>query len=72
MSVVALLNLMDRGGCRTAATSKMKRFVIIVNGWKPFSYYHKVLNLGCCSSSRSVSDGNLLAATTSIVIKISY
>ena len=24
-----------RGGSRTAATSKMERFVIIVNGWKP-------------------------------------
>ena len=24
-----------RGGPRTAATSKMERFVIIVNGWKP-------------------------------------
>ena len=25
----------SRGGSRTAATSKMERFVIIVNGWKP-------------------------------------
>ena len=25
-----------RGGSRTAATSKMERFVIIVNGWKRF------------------------------------
>ena len=24
-----------RGGSRTAATSKMDHFVIIVNGWKP-------------------------------------
>ena len=24
-----------RGGSRTAATSKMEHFVIIVNGWKP-------------------------------------
>ena len=24
-----------RGGSRTAATSKMERFVIIVNSWKP-------------------------------------
>ena len=23
-----------RGGSRTAATSKMERFVIVVNGWK--------------------------------------
>ena len=25
----------DKGGSRTAATSKMEHFVIIVNGWKP-------------------------------------
>ena len=36
-----------RGGSRTAATSKMERFVIIVNGWKleAVNYYHKVLIL---------------------------
>ena len=71
-SVVALPSLMDRGGSRTAVTSKMERFVIIVNGWKLFGYYHKVLYLGCCSSSRSVSDGILLAMTTSIVVEISH
>ena len=38
-----------RGGSRTAATSKMERFVIIVNG------FHEGLHLGCCSSPRSVS-----------------
>ena len=26
----------NRGGSRAAATSKMERFVIIVNGWKRF------------------------------------
>ena len=26
-----------RGGSRTAATSKMELFVIIVNGWKPLT-----------------------------------
>ena len=26
----------NRGGSRTAATSKMEHFVIIVNGWKQF------------------------------------
>ena len=33
-----------RGGSRTAATSKMERFVIIVNGWKlgAVNFYHKV------------------------------
>ena len=39
-----------RGGSRTAATSKMELFVIIVN------YYHKVLHLGCCSSPISASE----------------
>ena len=34
-----------RGGSGAAATSKMKRFVIIVNG-----------HLGCCSSPRSASE----------------
>ena len=28
-------NLMNRGGSRTVATSKMEQFVIIVNDWKP-------------------------------------
>ena len=41
-----------RHGSRTAATSKMERFVIIVN------YYHKALHLGCCSSPRSASGNN--------------
>ena len=29
-----ITKMLHRGGSRTAATSKMKRFVIIVNGWK--------------------------------------
>ena len=40
----------NRGGSRTAAKSKIDRFVTIVN------YYHKTLHLGCCSSPRSASD----------------
>ena len=51
--------VLNRGRCRTAATSKMERFVIIVNGLEHFviivNYYHKVLHLGCCSSPRSAS-----------------
>ena len=43
---------MFRDGSRTAATSKMELFVIIVNGL----YYHKELYLECCSSPRSASD----------------
>ena len=30
-----------RGGSRTVATSKMERFVIIVNGWKPLTIITK-------------------------------
>ena len=30
-----------RGGSRTAATSKMERFVMIVNGWKPLTIITK-------------------------------
>ena len=30
-----------RGGSRAAATSKMERFVIIVNGWKPLTIIAK-------------------------------
>ena len=31
----------DGAGSRTAATSKMERFVIIVNGWKPLTIITK-------------------------------
>ena len=31
----------SRGGSRTAAISKMKDFVIIVNGWKPLTFITK-------------------------------
>ena len=31
----------SRGGSRTVATSKMDRFLIIVNGWKPFTIITK-------------------------------
>ena len=42
----------SKGGSRTAATSKMERFVIIVNGWKQSAH------LGRCSSPRSASEEN--------------
>ena len=45
----------SRGGPRAGTTSKMEHFVITVNGWKPFNYYHKAFHLGCCSSPRSAS-----------------
>ena len=35
------LHLDVRGGSRAAATSKMERFVIIVNGWKPLTIITK-------------------------------
>ena len=31
----------NRGGSRTAATSKMEHFVIIANGWKPLTIITK-------------------------------
>ena len=36
-----------RGGCRTAATSKMECFVVIVNGWKPLTITtkHSILDV---------------------------
>ena len=45
--------LIIRGGSRTAATSRMERFVIIVN------CYYKALHLGCSSNPRSASDNSL-------------
>ena len=37
----------SRGGSRAAATSKMERFVIIVNGWKPLTIItkHSILDV---------------------------
>ena len=46
---------MLRGGSRTAATSKIELFVVIVNGLEAVRYYDKELRLGCCSSTRSAS-----------------
>ena len=36
-----LLGVLVRGGSRTAATSKMEHFGIIVNGWKPLTIITK-------------------------------
>ena len=33
--------MVSRGGSRTATTSKMERFVITVNGWKPLTIITK-------------------------------
>ena len=35
------ISKMIRGGSRTAVTSKMEHFVIIVNGWKPLTIITK-------------------------------
>ena len=41
-----VINGAIRGGSRTAATSKMEHFVIIVNGWKPLTIITKSSILG--------------------------
>ena len=52
-------NTKTRGGSRTAVTSKMERFVIIVNGWKPLtiiierSILHVAAALDPCSPRSS-------------------
>ena len=51
-SVMFYVVIERKGGSRTATTSKMERFLLIVNG---FNYYHKALHFGCCSSPRSAS-----------------
>ena len=40
-SGVKRVNILTGGGSRTDATSKMERFVIIVNGWKPLTIITK-------------------------------
>ena len=47
VSISWLDNSVTSGGSRTAATSKMERFVIIVN----VNYYHRALHLGWWSAS---------------------
>ena len=41
------MRIIYRGGSRTAATSKMEQFVIIVNGWKPLTIIlkHSILDV---------------------------
>ena len=48
----------SRGGSRTAATSKMERFVIIVNGWKPLTIITKrsILNVAAVLDPLPASD----------------
>ena len=41
ISIAFICRGIFRGGSRTAATSKMEHFVIIVNGWKPLTIITK-------------------------------
>ena len=45
--LVLVALLMDKGGSRTAATSKMECFVIIANGWNPLTIItkHSILDV---------------------------
>ena len=40
-SYIDTVEMLNRGGSRTTTTSKMERFVIIVNGWKPLTIITK-------------------------------
>ena len=56
--------MVTRSGSRTAATSKMERFVIIVNGWKPLTIITKrsILDVGAALHPPLV--------TTKVVLKL--
>ena len=54
--IVADLLYRFRGGFRAAATTKMELFMILVNGFHGFYYYHKALHLGYCSRPGSASE----------------
>ena len=49
-----------RGGSRVAATSKMERFVIIVNGWKPLTIItkHSILDVAAALGPPLVASSN--------------
>ena len=49
-----------RGGSRTAATSKMESFVIIVNGWKPLTIItkHSILDVAAVLDPPLVEDSS--------------
>ena len=57
-----------RGGSRTAATSKMECFVIIVNGWKPLTIItkHSILDVA------AVLDPSLLCYCKLDLLKIYF
>ena len=41
LNFVSKMDLVTKGESRTAATSKLERFVIIVNSWKPLTIITK-------------------------------
>ena len=53
---------MSRGRFRTAATSKMECFVIMVNGWKPLTIItkHTILDVAAALDSPLTSDDSLV------------
>ena len=51
--VTIQINITEADLDRTAATSKVELFLILINGWKPLTIK---FDLGCCSSPRSASD----------------
>ena len=55
--------MVDRGGSRTAATSKMEHFVIIVNGWKPLTIITKssILDVAAVLDPPLVESSEILA-----------
>ena len=52
------LSIVTRGGSRAAATSKMERFVIIINGWMPLTIItkHSILDVAAALDPPLVTD----------------
>ena len=60
-----------RGESRTAATSKMERFVIIVNGFQPLTIItkHSILDVAAALDPQLGKDGNIRGANLVVVPK---
>ena len=56
------VNMVHRGGSRTAATSKIELFVIIANGWKPLTIITKcsILDVVAVLDPPLVQDNNAI------------
>ena len=59
-NLTILVHMITRGGSRTAAISRMERFVIIVNGWEPLTIItkHSILDVA------AVLDPSLITSCT--------